>query len=219
MSNEHPDPSVSGAPVRGEPIAVELMNTLWADREGLHDALATARGANAWLGEVGDRLPHIRAIRGSVRTNLTAAEAAQLRRLRDAIRIVAANVTADPRVVADPPGPGRMSVDDAVSAINDAAASLSPRLLRRVKGVVIADRRANSSVDASIAGFAVDAVPLLAGEHEGGPLRACLAPRCVLYFAQDHSRREWCSPACGNRARVARHYARAQVAKRRSSTR
>ena len=34
------------------------------------------------------------------------------------------------------------------------------------------------------------------------------APGCVLYFIKDHPRREWCSTACGNRARAARHYAR-----------
>ena len=34
--------------------------------------------------------------------------------------------------------------------------------------------------------------------------RAVLA--CVQYFVKDHPRREWCSAACGNRARVARHY-------------
>ena len=39
-------------------------------------------------------------------------------------------------------------------------------------------------------------------------LRACLAPGCVLYFVKDHPRREWCGPACGNRARAARHYRR-----------
>jgi len=39
-------------------------------------------------------------------------------------------------------------------------------------------------------------------------LRACHAPRCVRYFVQDHPRQEWCKPACGNRARVARHHAR-----------
>ena len=38
--------------------------------------------------------------------------------------------------------------------------------------------------------------------------RATHAPGCVLYFVQDHPRREWCSTACGNRARVARHYDR-----------
>lgn len=37
-------------------------------------------------------------------------------------------------------------------------------------------------------------------------LRACHAPGCVQYFLKDHPRREWCSTACGHRARAARHY-------------
>jgi predicted RNA-binding Zn ribbon-like protein len=35
-----------------------------------------------------------------------------------------------------------------------------------------------------------------------------LEPNCVLFFIKDHPRREWCSPGCGNRARVAHHYDR-----------
>ena len=48
----------------------------------------------------------------------------------------------------------------------------------------------------------------LVGGSQAGDLRACGAPGCVLMFVKDHPRREWCSTACGNRARQARHYAR-----------
>lgn len=37
-------------------------------------------------------------------------------------------------------------------------------------------------------------------------LRACPAARCVKYFLQDDPRQLWCSPSCGNRERVNRHY-------------
>lgn len=37
-------------------------------------------------------------------------------------------------------------------------------------------------------------------------LRACPAARCVKYFLQDDPRQTWCSPSCGNRERVNRHY-------------
>ncbi|MFD5231552.1 CGNR zinc finger domain-containing protein [Streptomyces qaidamensis] len=36
-------------------------------------------------------------------------------------------------------------------------------------------------------------------------LRVCHAPRRVRYFLEDHPRQEWCTPRCGNRARVTRH--------------
>ena len=46
----------------------------------------------------------------------------------------------------------------------------------------------------------------------GGPdrqrLQVCHAPGCGLFFVKQHPRREWCSTACGNRARAARHYSR-----------
>ncbi|MEU1601426.1 CGNR zinc finger domain-containing protein [Streptomyces sp. NPDC005708] len=45
-------------------------------------------------------------------------------------------------------------------------------------------------------------------------MRPCLAPNCLLFFVKNHARREWCSPACGNRVRVARHYRRHHPAPR-----
>ncbi|WP_235558422.1 ABATE domain-containing protein [Sphaerimonospora mesophila] len=53
--------------------------------------------------------------------------------------------------------------------------------------------------------LAASAVELLAGPYRE-KLRTCPAPRCVLYFVKEHPRQEWCSVACGNRARAARHY-------------
>ncbi len=57
------------------------------------------------------------------------------------------------------------------------------------------------------AALARAAISFLAGP-DLARLRACPAPRCVLYFVQSHARQEWCKPSCGNRARVARHHAR-----------
>jgi predicted RNA-binding Zn ribbon-like protein len=42
-------------------------------------------------------------------------------------------------------------------------------------------------------------------------LRRCPAPRCVLFFSALRPGQAWCSPACGNRARVARHSARSST--------
>jgi predicted RNA-binding Zn ribbon-like protein len=39
-------------------------------------------------------------------------------------------------------------------------------------------------------------------------LSRCPAPRCVLFFTAVRPGQIWCSPACGNRGRVARHYKR-----------
>ena len=59
-------------------------------------------------------------------------------------------------------------------------------------------------VPALVGLLAADGIVVLGGAH--GPVRACEAPSCVLYFVRTHPRQEWCSPSCGNRARVARHY-------------
>lgn len=59
----------------------------------------------------------------------------------------------------------------------------------------------------TLATITAEAVELFTGERHSR-LRACYAPGCVLYFVKDHPRREWCSAACGNRARAARHYRR-----------
>ena len=121
--------------------------------------------------------------------------------------MVAAGITDHTRAVAEQLAEGT-SIDDAVQTVNAEAAALPARLLRRSGRTTSADRTSTSPVAAARAMIAVDAVALLAGDPESGPLRACLAPGCVLYFVADHPRREWCSPACGNRARVARHYER-----------
>jgi predicted RNA-binding Zn ribbon-like protein len=66
---------------------------------------------------------------------------------------------------------------------------------------------AGSAVDTELATVARDAITLLAGEHREA-LRSCQAPGCLQYFLKAHPRQEFCGPACGNRARAARHYAR-----------
>jgi predicted RNA-binding Zn ribbon-like protein len=70
---------------------------------------------------------------------------------------------------------------------------------------------AHPAADLLAAVLARAAIAFLSGP-ERARLRACPAPRCVRYFVQDHPRQEWCKPACGNRARVARHHARKQAA-------
>src|SRR6476646_6770325 len=95
------------APLLGEPLAVELMNTIWADRSGVHDALADEAGTLAWLRAVEPRLPRSPAVDrwlrdvSSTDPSTELSEATEgLRRLRDALRRVAATRTADPRPAA-----------------------------------------------------------------------------------------------------------------------
>jgi predicted RNA-binding Zn ribbon-like protein len=181
-------------PLRDEPLAIELHNTLYAAGGIAVDGLADAAQARAWLDGVAARLPlddyppgappavdQLVVLRGAVRTALHAA-------LDD--------VTQEPTVL---------------EAINRASARAPWSPVAELQPSGLAERRSSyhgaTREDAVIAAFARDAIDLITGPVRD-ELRACGAPGCVLMFLREHARREWCSNACGNRARQARHYAR-----------
>ena len=202
----------TSAPLLGEPLAVELMNTIWADRSGVHDALADGAGTLAWLRAVEPRLPRSPAVDRWLR-DMSSTEPSELsdateglRRLRDALRRVAATRTADPRPAA------ASAIEDALDAVGvvNGAAAAAPRWSTLEPGAdgFVRRTRTEASPGATITALlAEDGIDLCTGPW-GDELRACLAPGCVLYFVRQHPRREWCSSACGNRARAARHYQR-----------
>jgi predicted RNA-binding Zn ribbon-like protein len=180
-----------------EPVAVRLMNTIYADRTGVHDALGTAADLAAWLGDTGllDR-----------RRRVTREDLARARSLRDALRRLAGAVTAGGRATS---GSAIDRIDDAVAVVNAAAAAApdAPRV-RLVDGRLQRHPAAlGPPVISALSRVAAEAVELLT-DPGAAPLGACHGPGCVLFFVKDHPRREWCSSACGNRARVARHYRR-----------
>lgn len=181
-----------------EPVAVRLMNTIWADRAGLHDAITTPTEAADWLAATGllEGSPHI-----------AAPDLATLRELRDACRAIAASVTDDRRPIAAERSAADR--DAAIDLVNRTAAASPPVPQLRDRGgrLEIRTAAAGSPVVTALARAAADAIEVFA--HDGEEhLRACYAPGCVLYFVRQHPRRAWCSPGCGNRARVARHYDR-----------
>lgn len=195
------------------------MNTIWADRRGArHDSLTTVPDLTAWL----------RATELAGRSApVSAADLAQARLLRDALRLLAGVATAAPRQGGGVDGPGEKAgrttqaavaaaadvageagVSAAVTALNAiAAAGYSPPRMGVRDGRLIADvAPAGPPVATALSVIAGQAMELLT--EPDSPLRACQAPGCVLFFARDHPRREWCSAGCGNRARAARHYRR-----------
>jgi predicted RNA-binding Zn ribbon-like protein len=198
----------TSAPLLGEPLPVELMNTIWADRDGVHDAFREATGTEAWLRDIAPRVglptaPDLDTLAAADIDHLTP----RLLTLRDALRRLAAEATGDPRPAA---ASATRELDAAVAAVNQAACAVprwsalawtpgeTPSRLTRTSG---------RAADATVSAIAEDAIRLFSRDDRR-QLRACLAPGCVLYFLKDHPRREWCSPACGNRARAARHYQR-----------
>lgn len=205
------------------------MNTIWADRHGVHDALTSRGDLTAWLHSINltEREPSggaggLEPFAGPERSGgpagtgramrVTSDDLGQARGLRDALRLLAAHRTADPRplasVVVPVPEDSAADLAAAVAVVNEAAAARDPARLRLRDGRLERDATpAGPPATAALAAVATQAIALLTGP-DAPPLRACLAPGCVLYFVQDHPRREWCCTGCGNRARVARHYQR-----------
>lgn len=177
-----------------EPLPVRLMNTVRAERGTLHEDLQQPADLTAWL-----------ATAGFHPTRTTAADLRAAHALRDALRTIAAHVTDDDRPAATPP---MADVTQAVEVVNASRRSTPADHLVLADGILRREAPpAGHTVADGLAAVSAAAMGLLAGPAVP-PLRACHGPRCVLYFVQDHPRREWCSPACGNRARAARHYRR-----------
>ncbi|MFF4187561.1 CGNR zinc finger domain-containing protein [Streptomyces sp. NPDC001691] len=97
---------------------------------------------------------------------------------------------------------------EARAIVNQASAAAPSWLeLTDEPGIEEKSAPAGSAADIELAAVARDAIALLAGERREA-LRPCQAPACLQFFLKAHPRQEFCGPACGNRARVARHYAR-----------
>jgi predicted RNA-binding Zn ribbon-like protein len=177
-------------PLRDEPLAIELHNTIYAREGARRDGLAQP----GWLEAIDERLPAGGRGRGPTRGELVA--------LRDAVR-PALQAALD----------GAPHDADALAALNRAAARapLSPVAVWQRDGdpTAAVDHHGASRADVVLAALAADAIALLTGPDRAR-LGGCHAPGCVLMFLKSHPRREWCSNACGNRARQARHYARSK---------
>jgi len=92
----------------------------------------------------------------------------------------------------------------ALERLNDVSARV-PRVLRFDAGGPSDTPFAANATPATLARIAWSAIEFL-GESERSRLRRCGA--CGRYFVSTRSDRRWCSDACGNRTRVARHHAR-----------
>jgi predicted RNA-binding Zn ribbon-like protein len=194
------------APLLGEPLPIELMNTIWADRHGRYDALDSAAGVEAWLTSVDDRLAGEHVVgRGGRPSSATLSR--ELRQLRNALRALAAIATDDDRPAAASAITDRTA---AIDRLNRTAASAPTWLQLTWPDAGVARTTVHSDrtrTDVALASMARQGMQLFAGPDRA-ELRACHGPGCVLYFLRDHPRREWCSAGCGNRARAARHYRR-----------
>jgi predicted RNA-binding Zn ribbon-like protein len=185
----------AGFPVGGEPLALDLVDTLITVTDPPTDLLSDqARALQFWALQR-DRLP----------AQAMPPDLATTRTLRSAIRALLDAQLARHR----PPL-------DAVQAVNAAAAAApgSPRLDPARGGLAISWHWQTDVPQAlTLAAVARSAMEILTGP--AGRLRRCANPACSMLFLADTTRRQWCTPnICGNRARVARHYRRASIERR-----
>jgi predicted RNA-binding Zn ribbon-like protein len=169
----------------GKELAVDFANTVIVVRPGDElDGLATEEDLERWLELERERLGE------APRAGLE-----EFRGLRDAVRALMAAAAE-----------GNELPTRAVATVNRASRA-APRFVQLRDGATVDGSRARTRADEVLGAIAASAIELL-----GGPdrelVRVCRAPRCGLYFLADREGRQWCSPSCGNRARVARHYAR-----------
>ncbi|NRQ38377.1 hypothetical protein HII36_42095 [Nonomuraea sp. NN258] len=171
-------------------LAIAFANTV---RVSTGDALAGPAGLAAWLRERRSAL--LTELPDAALDAISEGEAAAARRVRDAVRALMG---------------GRESADEHVRVLNEAVRA-APRWPELVWGdpPALLSRTARPPVDAALAEVAEQAVLLLSGPDRE-LVRPCGAPGCVQFFLKEHPRREWCSAGCGNRVRVARHYARSK---------
>ncbi|MEU9028720.1 ABATE domain-containing protein [Streptomyces sp. NPDC048383] len=175
-------------PLTGEHLALDLLNT----RPTVGDLIADPAGLAAWWAEEAGRLGPV----GEVGDAEVAA-------------VVAVREAAGPALAAV--RRGERPPDGALRALNAAlAAAPAHREVAWVEGDGVLARTVRDADPARrlAAELAEAVVELLAGPRVA-EVRECEAHDCSLLFLPAHPRRRWCvASACGNRARVARHYAR-----------
>ena len=174
----------------GEPLAIDFANTRRVSRgvpvELLPDPAALGTWLSEQLGQPGQ---------DDLAALLGPAEWERFVGLRDAIRALALAANDEKP---DPP--------DDLATVN-AAAAAAPVWPELADGVAI-ERTSAGAVEAALAALARSAIAVFGGPDRQD-VRACgRRPLCVRFFVKNHPRRDYCSPACANRARVSRHHER-----------
>lgn len=179
----------------GEPLALDLANTRVCRGEEIADLLDTPAALAAWLRAEGARL----AWKGRV----VAADLHAVRTLRDALDQLLLALRQQHR----PPAAALTELNRALARRNPA-----PQLAWTAGGPHASTPPVHAQRDTLLQTLAADTLRLLTGP-QAARIRECAHPDCRLQFVAHNPRRRWCSGAlCGNRARVARHYARQQRA-------
>jgi predicted RNA-binding Zn ribbon-like protein len=158
--------------------AIDLTQTVRDVRGEAVDDLRSDEDLAAWLRSQEDRVPPLAP--GEREVELW-------RSLREAVSAAFAAKVAGDALPAE-----------AVEHINACAGQVVPQLR---------EGRREYLPSGALAAVAASAIEIL-GTETRERLRFCAAPSCGMYYLGHRSDQQWCSPACGTRARVARHAAR-----------
>jgi predicted RNA-binding Zn ribbon-like protein len=174
----------------GEPLAIDFANTV--RRHGLEYA--------EYLGEPGDLVTWARHEGLPLSERDVGPRLPEVRELRDA---VFALLHANAREVGAATPPHATTPSDAETMLNAALAAvpLVPQL--RDGDVELTAPRDAPALDELLARVAASALDVLRDPN----LSFCDAPSCGQFFLRHRGDQRWCGPACGTRARVARHAA------------
>lgn len=178
--------------VAGEPLAVDLADTIITATDPATDLLTDEATCQEWWRLQRDRLP-------DTATTPTLAVTVELRR--------AVRELLDAQVA------GTSPATDAVAYVNDVAARVTAtrklahsRAGWRVVSTVHA--AANRRYDLALGAVTDSLIDLLVGPAHDR-IRLCQNPSCSMLFVATDARRKFCTQnICANRTRVARHYRR-----------
>jgi predicted RNA-binding Zn ribbon-like protein len=168
------------------PPAVDLANTVIDTPAGDLDLLESEEQLATWIEIERERIPGVEGVSGRLE---------EVRGLReDVLALLRARATGK-----RPPEEPRRRINE-ISAAAPVHVSLTP------DGQVVEELAAKDPYSRFEATVARSAIEL--GDRAESRLSICGAPSCGMLYLRDHPRQVWCTKACGNRARVARHAAR-----------
>src|SRR5918995_5256723 len=173
-------------PWLGLPPAVDLANTVMVTPAGELDLLEDEGQLRAWIAAERGRIVGVEA---------ASRRLPEVRALRETVReLLHARANGKP-----PPEKARWRV-------NAISASVPFKAVLMDEGRAVEEPDARDTYALFESTVSHSAVELADRDEER--LSVCGAPSCGMLFLRDHPRQVWCSKACGNRARVARHAAR-----------
>jgi predicted RNA-binding Zn ribbon-like protein len=173
-------------PWLGFPPPLDLANTVIVTSAGDHDLLEDEDQLKAWIAAERGRIAGVEAASGRL---------PEVRALRDTVREL---LHARAR--------GEHPPEEARRRVNAISASVPVRTTLTPEGHAIEEPDAGDPYalfESTVARSAIE----LADRNENR-LSVCRAPSCGMLYLREHPQQVWCSKACGNRARVARHAAR-----------